>query len=391
MLAAGIVASLLAGRLGLPALILFLGLGMVIGSDITGWVYFDDYELARTIGVIALALILFEGGLAAGFDEIRPVIGPAITLALVGTVVTAVISGLAAAWLFDFSTLEGLLLGSILAATDSAAIFALLRGSMLKRKIARTLEGESGLNDPVAVILVLGFIDWIQDPGYGLLDMTGFFAAELAIGAVVGIGVGRLSAQAFRRLRLPSEGLYPVASLATAALAFGLADTLHGSGFLAVYLTGLTLGSHKVVPALRTITSFHAGLAWIAQLAMFFTLGLLVFPSQLGDIAVKGTTLAVVVVFLARPFAAFVATAFQRFTAAERLALGWAGLRGAVPMVLATFPVIERTPHSVEFFNIVFFAVLLSTLLQGSTFEPLAGKLGLTTSEPALPPLVATH
>ena len=318
-------------------------------------------------------------------------IGPAISLALVGTVVTAVISGLAAAWLFDFSTLEGLLLGSILAATDSAAIFALLRGSMLKRKIARTLEGESGLNDPVAVILVLGFIDWIQDPGYGLLDMIGLFAAELAIGAVVGVGVGRLSAQAFRRLRLPSEGLYPVASLATAALAFGLADTLHGSGFLAVYLTGLTLGSHKVVPALRTITSFHAGLAWIAQLAMFFTLGLLVFPSQLSDIAVKGTTLAVVVVFLARPLAAFVATAFQRFTAAERVALGWAGLRGAVPMVLATFPVIERTPHSVEFFNIVFFAVLLSTLLQGSTFEPLARKLGLTTSEPALPPLVPTH
>jgi len=389
LLAGGIVASLIAGRLRVPALVLFLGLGMLIGSDVTGLIYFDDYELARTIGVIALALILFEGGLAAGFDEIRPVLRPAISLALVGTVATAVVAGLAASWLFDFSTLEGLLLGSILAATDGAAIFALLRGSTLKRTIARTLEGEAGLNDPVAVLLVLGFIDWIQKPHYGVLDMMALFGVQLAIGAAVGLALGWLSVVAFRRLHLAGEGLYPVATLAAAALAFGAADTLHGSGFLAVYLVGLALGTDRTVSARPAVTAFHDGLAWIAQLTMFFTLGLLVFPSQFGDVAIKGGTLAIVVVFLARPLAAFLATLPERFTAGERLALGWAGLRGAVPVVLATFPVIEGVPHSLEFFNIVFFAVLLSTLLQGSTFEPLAKRLGVTTTEPALPPGLA--
>jgi potassium/hydrogen antiporter len=384
MLASGLAASLLAFRVRVPALVLFLGLGMVVGSDVTGWIYFDDYELARTIGVIALSLILFEGGLAAGFREIQPVLRSAISLAFAGTILTAVVSGLAAAWLFDFSTLEGLLLGSILAATDGAAIFSILRGSTLRRRLARTLEGEAGLNDPVAVLLVLGFIDWIQKPDYGLLDMVGLFARELSIAIGVGLLVGWLGVEAFKRAKLASGGLYPVASLTTAALAYGAADSLGGSGFLAVYLAGLALGSAQV-PAKRTVAAFHDGLAWIAQLAMFFTLGLLVFPSQLGDIAVEGTTLALVVVLVARPLAAYVATVPERFTATERLALGWAGLRGAVPVVLATFPVIEGVSGSLEFFNIVFFAVLLSTLLQGSTFELLARRLGVTTREPALP------
>jgi cell volume regulation protein A len=384
LLAGGLIASLVAVRLRVPALVLFLGLGMIVGSDVTGWIYFDDYELARSVGVIALSLILFEGGLAAGFREIRPVLRPAITLAFAGTILTAVIAGLAAAWLFDFSTLEGLLLGSILAATDSAAIFSILRGSTLRRRVARTLEGEAGLNDPVAVLLVLGFIDWIDKPGYGLLDMVGLFAGQFAIGGAVGLAVGWLGVQGLSRAKLASGGLYPVASLTAAALAYGAADSLGGSGFLSVYLAGLVLGS-AAIPAKRTIAAFHDGLAWIAQLGMFFTLGLLIFPSQLGDIAFKGSVLALIVVFVARPAATFLATLTERFNAAERLALGWGGLRGAVPVVLATFPVIEGIPHSLEFFNIVFFAVLLSTVLQGSTFEPLARWLGVTTSEPALP------
>jgi cell volume regulation protein A len=384
MLAGGLIASLVAVRVRVPALVLFLVLGIVAGSDVTGWIYFDDYELARTVGIVALALILFEGGLAASFREIRPVLRPAISLAFVGTILTAVVSGLAAAWLFDFSILEGLLLGSILAATDGAAVFSILRGSTLKRKLAQTLEGEAGLNDPVAVVLVIGFIDWIQQPDYGLVDEIALFVTQLGIGAVVGLSVGWLAVGGFRRAPLSSGGLYPVASLATAAIAYGAADSLHGSGFLAVYLAGLVLGS-AAIPARRTVAAFHDGLAWIAQLTMFFTLGLLVFPSELGGIALEGSTLALVVVFVARPAAAFVATMTDRFTAAERLALGWAGLRGAVPVVLATFPVIEGIPGSIEFFNIVFFAVLLSTVLQGSTFELLARKLGLTTNEPALP------
>jgi cell volume regulation protein A len=390
MLTIGLIASLLAVRVRIPALLLFLGLGMLIGSDGTGWIEFDDYELARTVGIIALALILFEGGLAAGFREIRPVLRPAIGLASVGTVLTAVLSGLAASWIFGFSTLEGLLLGSILASTDAAAVFSVLRGSTLRRQLARTLEGESGMNDPVAVLLVLGFIEWIQEPGYGALDMIWTFARELSIGAAAGLVVGYLAVEGFRRARLASGGLYPVASLATAAVAFGAADSLEGSGFLSVYLAGLVLGT-RPIPARRTISAFHDGLSWVAQIAMFFTLGLLVFPSQLGGVWLEGTILAFLLVLLARPLAVLVATAAERYRSADRVMLGWAGFRGAVPVVLATFPVIEAVPHSLEFFNIVFFAVVLSTLLQGLTFEAVARRLGVTTSQPALPtPLAET-
>jgi potassium/hydrogen antiporter len=394
LLAAGIAASLLAARVRLPGLLLFLALGMVIGSDVTGWIEFgraeEDYELARTIGIVALVLILFEGGLTAGFEEIRPVLRPALSLALVGTFLTAAITGVAAIWLFDLSTLEGLLLGSIIAATDGAAIFSLLRGSTLRRRLARTLEGESGLNDPVAVLLVVGFVDWIQDDDYGAADMALLFVLELGIGTAAGLAVGWLAVQGLRRVRLETAGLYPVATLATAAIAYGAADALHGSGFLAAYLAGLILGSARI-PAKRTVTVFHQGLGWVAQIAMFLSLGLLVFPSELGDVAVEGTALALVLVLLARPAAAVVSTTFDRFSSADRLVLGWAGLRGAVPVVLATFPVIDNVPNSDEFFNIVFFAVVISTLLQGTTFEPLAKSLGVTTSEPALPrPLAET-
>jgi cell volume regulation protein A len=384
LLAAGIGASLLAGRLRLPGLVLFLGLGMAIGSEGTGWINFDDYELARTIGVIALALILFEGGLTSGYLEIRPVLRPAISLAVVGTIVTAVVTGLVAAWLLGFSTLEGLLLGSILASTDGAAIFALLRGSTLRRRLARTLEAESGFNDPVAVLLVLGFIDWIQQPDYGIGDMAWLFARELGIGLAVGVAVGAAAVWTFRRINLQTGGLYPVASVAAVGIAYGGAAIIDGSGFLAVYLAGLALGGSHI-PAKRTITAFHEGVAWVAQIALFLTLGLLVFPNQLGDVIFKGTLVALVVALVARPLATALATAFDHFGARERLILGWAGLRGAVPVVLATFPVISHVPHSLEFFNIVFFAVVISTIVQGTTFEPVAHALGTTSAEPALP------
>jgi potassium/hydrogen antiporter len=367
-----------------PGLLLFLGLGMLIGSDGTGWIDFSDYGLARRVGIIALALILFEGGLTSGLLEVRPVLGAAARLAGIGTIVTALVTGFAAAWLFGFSTLDGLLLGAVLASTDGAAIFALLRSSTLERKLARTLEAEAGFNDPVAVLLVLGFIEWIQRPDYGILDMLGLLGQQLGIGLAVGLGLGWLAVQSFRRVRLETAGLYPVASLAAAALAFGLADALHGSGFLAVYLAGMALGTANI-PAKRTVTTFHQGLAWIAQVSMFLVLGLLVFPSRLDDVALEGTVLALVLVFVARPLAVAAATFPGAYTWAERLVLGAAGLRGAVPVVLATFPVLAGVPHSVEFFDIVFFAVLLSTLLQGVSFEALARRVGATTNEPALP------
>jgi potassium/hydrogen antiporter len=367
-----------------PGLLLFLFLGMAIGSDGLGWIDFDDYALARRIGIIALALILFEGGLTSGPLEIRPVLGPALSLAIIGTLVTAIVTGLAAAGLFDLSTLDGMLLGSVLAATDGAAIFALLRGSTLKRRLATTLEGESGFNDPVAVLLVLGFIEWLTHDSYGIGDMAVLFVRQLGIGLGIGVVVGVAGVWVLRRVQLATAGLYPVATLAIAALAFGGADALHGSGFLAVYLAGLALGTLGV-PAQQTVTSFHQGLAWLAQVSMFVALGLLVFPSRLDDVAVRGTVLALVLVLVARPVAVALATLPARFSWSERVVLSAAGLRGAVPVVLATFPVLAGVGGSFQLFDVVFFAVLLSTLIQGTTFEPGARLLGATTTEPAMP------
>jgi cell volume regulation protein A len=390
LLAGGLLASLLAGRVRVPGLVVVMLLGMLLGSDGLGWIAFDDYEMARTVGIVALALILFEGGLASGLGEIRPVLGPAVALATLGTLLTAVISGFAAAWLFDLDLVEGMLIGSIVAATDGAAVFAVLRGSTLRRRLARTLEGEAGLNDPVAVLLVLGFIEWVQRPDYGAGDMALLFGQQMGIGLGVGVAVGGAAAWALPRLRLASAGLYPVASVAIAALAFGIADVAHGSGFLAVYLAGLALGSVDW-PARRTIATFHDGLGWIAQVVMFLALGLLVFPSRLDDVWLEGTVLAVIATVVARPLATIVVGAPFGFSLAERVVLGWAGLRGAVPVVLATFPVIAGVKGGVAFFDIAFFAVLLSTVLQGATFLPLAERLGVTTTEAALPtPLFAS-
>jgi cell volume regulation protein A len=388
LLALGIGATLIAGRLRVPGLVLFLLLGMTIGSDGLGLIEFGatehDVELARTIGIIALTLILFEGGLAAGWGEIRPVLRGALPLASIGTLITAVITGLAAHMLFDLSTLEGLLLGAVIASTDSAAIFSVLRGSSIERKLARTLEAESGFNDPVAVLLVLGFIEWIKAPDYGIADMALLVVEQLAIGGIAGFAIGAAAVAAFQRVKFATTGLYPVASIATAALAFGAADVLGGSGFLAVYLAGLALGGARI-PARRTIDDFHAGVAWVAQIALFFTLGLLVFPSELGDIAVDGILLAVALTLVARPIATFLTTSLAGYNVREMTLVSWAGLRGAVPMVFATFPVIEAIPDANVYFNLVFFVVITSALIQGATIDPLARRLRLTTSEPAVP------
>src|SRR5688572_30049546 len=240
----------------MPGLVLVLGLGMAIGSDGLDWIDFGDFELARQIGVVALALILFEGGLAAGFDEIKPVLRGAIALATVGTVLTAAGTAAAAGLLFDLGTLESLLLGSTVAATDSAAVFAVLRRSTLRRRLARTLEAESGVNDPIAILLVIGCIEAIEQPDYGLLDALWLAVSELAIGAAAGLAFGALGVWFLRRVTLPSAGLYPVASIAFLALAFGGAQSLHGSGFLASFLVGLVIGSASS-PARRTIVTFH--------------------------------------------------------------------------------------------------------------------------------------
>jgi cell volume regulation protein A len=384
LLAAGILGALLADRVRIPGLLLFLGLGMLAGSEGIGGIEFNDTELARTLGTIALVLILFEGGLTAGWSEIRPVLGTAASLATIGTAVTAGLAGIAAKWIFGLSTLEGMLVGAAVAATDSAAIFAVLRRSTLEKRLARSLEGESGMNDPVALLLVIGFIEWIQKPGFGFADMAGLLALKLALGAAIGLAIGRLSVSALNRVRLPTDGIYPVATIAIAGLAYGLAEVAHGSGLLATYLTALALGSSSI-PARRTVVAFHEGVGWVAQIGLFILLGLLVFPSTLGDVAFEGLALSAALILVARPLAAYVATLFSPLNLRERAMLGWAGLRGATPIWLATFPVVAGVGAGQELFAIVFFVVVTSTLVQGASFEPLAKRLGLTTDEPALP------
>jgi potassium/hydrogen antiporter len=388
LLAAGLAASLAAGRLRMPGLVLVLLLGMAIGSDGLKLIEFGDFELARQIGVVALAFILFEGGLSSGFTEIRPVLGTSIALATLGTLGTAVLTAVPAALLLDLEPLEALLLGSTVAATDAAAIFAVLRGSTLRRKLARTLEGESGINDPVAILLVIGCIEALQHPDFGVVDAVLMAVRELSIGFAVGLAVAGLAVLFLRRITLPSAGLYPVASVATAALAFGGAQSLHGSGFLAVFLAGLVLGTAST-PARRTIVTFHEGLGWVAQLGLFLTLGLLVFPEQLVDIIPEGAAIAFVTAAIARPAAAVLFTLAADFNLRERLMLGWAGLRGGTPIVFATFPVTELGNEGMQYFNVVFFVVLLSTIVQGTTIEPVARMLRVTSDEAAIPvPLV---
>jgi len=387
LLAAGIAASLLAGRLRLPGLVLVLILGMVIGTDGLTVIDFQDYDAAQNAAILALALILYEGGLSSGWAEIRPVIGQSIALATAGTILTAGLTAIVALWLIDELTgLEALMLGSTVAATDAAAVFAVLRGSTLRRRLARTLEGESGVNDPIAILLVIGCIEAVQHPDFGVVDAIWLAITELAIGAAVGIAVGALGVIVLRSVTLPSAGLYPVASIAFAGMAYGGADTIHGSGFLAVFLAGLVIGSASS-PARRTVITFHEGLAWVAQLALFLLLGLLVNPAQLIEFIPEGTAIAVTTAVIARPLAALLVA--YGFTFPERLILGWAGLRGATPIVFATFPVTEGIAHGDEIFQVAFFVVLLSTILQGLTIEPVARWLGVTADEAAIPvPLV---
>jgi cell volume regulation protein A len=384
LLAAGIAGALLADRVRVPALLLFLGLGMLAGSEGIGEINFSNYELARTLGTIALVLILFEGGLTSGWSEIRPVLGTAASLATLGTLATALLAGVAAKWIFGLSWLEGMIVGAAIAATDSAAIFAVLRNSTLEKRLARSLEGESGMNDPVARLLVIGFIEWIQQPNYGAVDMIGLIGLKIAVGIVVGLALGKAAVWVLDRIELPSDGIYPVATIAVAALAYGVSEVAQGSGLLAVYLTALALGSARI-PAKRSVISFHEGLGWVSQIGLFILLGLLVFPGDLGGVAAKGLALSAVLIFIARPVATFLATALTSFNVREKVMLGWAGLRGATPIWLATFPVVAGVRSGEEEFAIVFFVVVTSTLVQGASFEPLAKRLRLTTDEPALP------
>jgi len=384
VLAASVAVAFGAAKSGLPALVAFLVLGMLLGSDGPGGIAFDDAQLAREVGVVALAAILYEGGLSTSWRRLREVMAPALLLSTIGVAVTAAITGAAAYGLFDLSLTKALLLGAVVASTDAAAVFAAVRGTRLRPHLAHTLEAESGANDPVGIALTLGLIAWIEQPGYGAADLSVLLLRQLGLGLVIGVALGFAAMWIFARIPASIEAFVPVASVATAAIAYGAADVVRGSGFLAVYLVGLAVGSTPSVYRSQ-IVAFHVGLAYVAQVALFIVLGLLVFPSQLPAVALSGLALAAVLICIARPAAVWGSTFTMRiFDQRERLFLGWAGLRGAVPIVLATFVLSSHVDGANTIFNAVFFVVLVSAVLQGTTLEWVAEKLGLLTSFPVV-------
>jgi cell volume regulation protein A len=384
VLAASIVLALGAARTGLPVLVVFLALGMLLGSEGPGGIEFTDSELARRVGMVGLALILYEGGLQTSWRRLRQIAVPAALLSTVGVVVSALLTGVAAYWLFDLSWLESVLLGAVVAATDAAAVFATLRATHIRRTLARTLEAESGGNDPTGIALTLGLIAWIERPdSYGITDLSLLIVQQIGLGLLVGVALGAAAIWVFGRLPHSIGAFAPVASVAAGALSFGAADVIGGSGFLAVYLVGLAVGS---TPSRyrRQLVAFHEGLAFLAQVAIFIVFGLLVFPSELLDVALPGVALALLLMLVIRPAAVLASTLFTGHTRSDRLLLGWAGLRGAVPIVLATFVLSSDVSHKNTIFNAVFFVVVVSTVVQGTTLEWVAGRLGLLAAAPPM-------
>lgn len=378
LLLVSILASKVSDRVGIPALLLFLAVGMLAGSDLIGGIYFDNAFLAQGIGVIALAIILFSGGLDTEWQSLRPVLPAGISLAILGVLITALVVGTAAYFLLEVSLLEGMLLGAIVSSTDAAAVFSVLRsrGVSLKGQLRPLLELESGSNDPMAVFLTISMIELLTNPELSPLQLIPMFFIQMGIGAVAGYGMGRLAQRLINRINLGYEGLYPVLTLSIALLTYGLASVLGGSGFLAVYLAGLTLEKGELLHR-RSLLSFFDGMSWLMQIAMFLTLGLLVFPSQLPAVVVPGLLIAAVLIFIARPLSVFLSTLFIRLSLAEKTFVAWVGLRGAAPIVLATFPLLAGISQANTLFNMVFFVVLTSVLVQGPSIPLVARWLGV--------------
>lgn len=383
-----IASSKFSTQAGVPVLVLFLAVGMLAGSEGVGGIAFENYTMAHGIGTVALVLILFDGGLRTPLSSFRVALAPALTLATVGVLVTSAVSGLAAWWLLDLTLLEGLLLGSIVGSTDAAAVFAALRtqGLRLPARLSATVEVESGSNDPMAVFLTIGLIEVLLGRMEFGSDFALFFVTQMGVGTLVGLVVGRVCVELTNRIHLAAAGLYPILVTAAGFLAFGIAAGLQGSGFLATYLAGIVVGSKRVVFQRGTLL-FTDGMAWLAQILMFVVLGLLSFPSRLLDAAPAGMALAAILVFVARPVAVALTLAPFRFSGREIAFLSWAGLKGAVPIILAIYPLLYGVPSGALIFDVVFFAVLVSALAQGWSLARVARGLGLDLPAQAVAPV----
>jgi cell volume regulation protein A len=391
LLAVSVLFSRASQRIGVPIALIFLVIGMLAGSEGIGGIAFDDYGFAFRLGSLALALILFDGGLNTPLGAIRRSWAPASVLATIGVALTGALLAVPA-HLWGLSWPEALLLGAVVSSTDAASVFAILRGSglQLRRRVGTTLELESGLNDPVAVILTTALTTNLLHPGEAEGWRIGLeVVAQLAVGGVLGVALGLGGRQLLSRLHLQSGGLYPALTLALALLAYGLTTLLHGSGFLAVYLTGLVLGNGPL-PFRPGLLRVHDALAWLAQIGMFLVLGLLVFPSRMEAVALSGLGLAVLLAFVVRPLVVALCLVPFRYPGREMLYIGWVGLRGAVPIVLATFPVLAGAPGAGRIFDLVFFIVVVNAILPGGTVAWVTRRLGLQTKEPPAPPAVLT-
>lgn len=367
-------------NLGVPTLILFLGVGMLAGVEGPGGIEFTDTALAQAIGCLALMIILFSGGLDTRWTEARPLALHAGSLATLGVFVTATSVGLFVSVLpgFGFSLLEGLLLGAVISSTDAAAVFAVLRSRNvhLRSPLKPLLELESGSNDPMAVFLTVALIEIVIGSMSSAGSLIIFFLLQMSIGTVSGFLFGRLSVWTINHLKFPYEGIYPVFALAFATFVYSVTTLLSGSGFLAVYIAGIILGNSSFVQK-KTLLRFFDGLAWLSQIGMFIALGLHVIPSHLIQIVVPALAVALFLMFVARPFSVFLSLARTRYTWREKSFISWVGLRGAAPIILATFPLLAGIPSAEIIFSTVFFIVLTSALLQGWSIPKAARLFGV--------------
>jgi potassium/hydrogen antiporter len=365
-------------NLGVPTLLLFLGIGMLAGSDGPGGIFFDDAKLAQSIGIIALVFILFAGGLDTKWNDVRPIIKEATVLATIGVLITAFSISAIAVYIFNISFLYALLLGAIVSSTDAAAVFSVLRAKnvSLKGNLQPLLELESGSNDPMAVFLTIGTLQLITQENASVVNVVLLFFYQMGIGGLLGFGFGKGMTFILNRLKFSYEGIYPVFAIAYSGLIYGATTLVDGSGFLAVYIAGLIIGNSDFIQK-KSMLRFFDGLSWLGQIAMFLTLGLLVFPSHIVPVIGSGLAVSLFLIVVARPLSVFVSFTFSKLTYKEKIFVSWVGLRGAVPIILATFPLLAGVENAELIFNVVFFIVLTSALIQGWSIPFVARWLGI--------------